>query len=154
MKRAVLILGLGMGACGGPSAQPPVPPPVPPTTPDEMSHNPPPVEMSHNPPMPLPTWDQVPSGHPEGATNPPSPILIMTDDGACYKKWVGMASAGEKDHRVTTCAPDECGQMIQCPPDAAARVGAPTPPITPPPPPPETQPINANPPRQPVPRPG
>jgi len=107
---------LSLGACGG-SASPP-----------EITHNPPPPPVQdppRNPPSPkpptqpvaLPTWDQVPSGHPEGATNPPSPKLIVTPDGDCYKFWQ-PAMDSQMVVPVRACD-DDCGTPIQCPPQAA-----------------------------------
>lgn len=77
-----------------------------------------PEEMSHNPPAPLPTWDEVKSSHPEGATNPPSPVLLVSPDGlSCYKQWVGgmVPVTPETGDRVGTCAPEGCGTPIECP---------------------------------------
>jgi hypothetical protein len=38
----------------------------------------------------LPGWKDIPSGHPEGATNPPAPVLnIMKDGPRCFKTWEG-----------------------------------------------------------------
>ena len=60
---------------------------------DQIYENPPPPvdtgAISRNPPAPgLPTWDEVESGHPEGATNPPRPELWVTEDGTdCFKSW-------------------------------------------------------------------
>ena len=62
-----------------------------------VTHNPPAPDPEPvltppvgNPPAPLPTWDQVESGHPEGATNPPYPVLVVArDTGGCYKMWMG-----------------------------------------------------------------
>jgi len=53
--------------------------------------NPPPPDVPE-PPAPeeanLPTWDAVASGHPEGATNPPMPMLLVSEDGTrCWKQW-------------------------------------------------------------------
>jgi len=53
--------------------------------------NPPPPEPPEPPPAEvssLPSWDDVASGHPEGATNPPSPTLLVSEDGTrCWKEW-------------------------------------------------------------------
>jgi hypothetical protein len=76
----------------------------------------------------LPTWDSVESGHPEGATNPPFPVLILTPEGDCYKDWVSPMkgpSPNDRD-RVQACGPDECGTRVQCPPDAVDRVMRPS----------------------------
>jgi hypothetical protein len=74
---------------------------------------------------PLPTWDDVASHHPAGATNPPSPRLIRAiDTGACYKQWVGgMIRVTEMDHWESSCADDGCGTQIVCPDDADTRLG-------------------------------
>lgn len=72
-----------------PVANPPAPEPPPtanPPAPENPVINPP-----MNPPVPsaLPTWDQVESGHPEGATNPPFPTLyVARDTGSCFKAWL------------------------------------------------------------------
>jgi hypothetical protein len=42
-----------------------------------------------NPPQALPQWAEVSSRHPEGATNPPSPVLEVHPDGRCFKSWEG-----------------------------------------------------------------
>lgn len=105
MKKAVLIVGLTLSGCGaGPAATPP-------------------EEPTHNPPAPtLPRWEDVPSGHPEGATNPPSPSLIMDAQGRCYKLWEGGMMRTDGDRVITTCDAGQCGTEISCPPDAAERV--------------------------------
>ena len=108
---------------------------------------PPPMETTHNPPMPtvtdapdpvgnppaqLPSWDSVASGHPEGATNPPSALLQLITDGSCHKQWhAGMLKyppdtksmqLGEHSYsvRFLTTPDDSRGRTIpiQCPPDA------------------------------------
>ncbi len=93
-------------------------------TDDRPLGNPPPQEEVHgNPPFEpdLPTWDQVPSGHPEGATNPPRPVLVVTPTGECYKDWVGsmLMPQPHTSDRVQDCsagAPNTpCGTEIQCP---------------------------------------
>jgi len=75
----------------------------------------------------LPTWDEVKSGHPEGATNPPIPELIVTPDGECYKDWrAGMLppAPGEPvGDRVQECAEGvDCGTRIQCPQERSAEL--------------------------------
>lgn len=76
-----------------------------------------------NPPPPLPEWDAVGSGHPEGATNPPSPVLIVArESGLCYKAWMGgmipwppaIAQAGGKV--VATDLDVGNATRIHCPP--------------------------------------
>src|SRR5690606_19222818 len=63
-----------------PTANPP--PQVPITDPPLPPMNPP------RQPPPLPSWEEVSSGHPAGATNPPMPVLIVTPDRRCFKDWV------------------------------------------------------------------
>jgi hypothetical protein len=79
--------------------------------------NPPPPPP---PPSDLPTWDEVASGHPEGATNPPSPFLLVTPDGDCYKGWRGGMMAPRPGEvfgdRIQVCEEGaDCGTAIQCP---------------------------------------
>jgi len=53
----------------------------------QSTANPPPPDLDKGP---LPTWDQVESGHPDGATNPPRPVLVVMEEGPrCWKEWVG-----------------------------------------------------------------
>ncbi len=113
-KRVVIVIGAGLTfGC---------------TPKDTVLYNPgPPVEMMPeetppptNPPPALPTWDDVKSTHPEGATNPPHPILIVSPEGArCFKQYVGGMIQGPPDH-VQACGADECGTEIQCPQPRAA----------------------------------
>lgn len=89
--------------------------------------NPPPPHRlpTANPPPPprptLPTWDEVASPHPEGATNPPAPFLVVTPERDCFKVWVSPFLAGQPDKwgdRVRTdCATEDCGTPISCPED-------------------------------------
>ena len=88
-----------------------------------------PGEPTRNPPAPgLPTWDEVESGHPEGATNPPSPVLEVTADGSrCFKAWhPGMMpwepEMVELGGRVLTSASDAKGTEIICPEDRKAEI--------------------------------
>ncbi|MFT7521431.1 MAG: hypothetical protein ACI9MC_003582 [Kiritimatiellia bacterium] len=112
----------------------------PPPPPPEMTGNPPPPppppEVIGNPPGPqvqpptprerlslahgYPKWDDVSSPHPKGATNPPSPVLIVTPLGDCYKSWEGgMIPAGPD--RVEEVAKEGGGKTrIDCPPNAVA----------------------------------
>ena len=78
------------GDRGGPSGRTPGdrpvvtanPPPPPPPT------NPPPAQPEAD--QRLPVWDEVESAHPEGATNPPRPVLELLADGSrCWKAWEG-----------------------------------------------------------------
>ena len=69
---------------------------------------------------PLPSWDEVKSGHPEGATNPPSPFLVVTPEGRCFKEWRGMMAPPQPGvpfgDRVQECGEeDDCGAEVQCP---------------------------------------
>jgi len=81
--------------------------------------NPPPPDRSED--GPLPTWDQVESGHPEGATNPPRPVLVVMEAGPrCWKEWVGgMLPPTEEvlqlGGRVITDAAETKGTEIACP---------------------------------------
>lgn len=94
MKPFVRVLGATLlAACPRPAPEPEVlrnPPP--PEAPEVIPDAPPTVgQPPTNPPMPrrLPTWDEVKSSHPEGATNPPSPTLyVARDTGACFKDWL------------------------------------------------------------------
>lgn len=70
----------------------------------------------------LPKWDDVPSGHPEGATNPPSPYLIVSPNGDCYKKWEGGMIPGGPDRVETDCSDGKCGTQIQCPDGEAEKL--------------------------------
>ena len=85
-------LTVGMAACTGKSGTTETT-----ATPDGEGEpmptaNPPPpdIEIHTNPPAQpvLPTWDEVASGHPEGATNPPMPRLRLNAEGQCFKEWV------------------------------------------------------------------
>ena len=102
-------------------------------SPEVVVGDPPPPPINHNPPPPeptadpvssdLPTWDAVASGHPEGATNPPRPVLIVTREPlACYKGWVGGMVPPTPDIRaaggvVVATAADvpHQGTQVQCP---------------------------------------
>lgn len=100
-----------------PEVQPPVVEPAPEVPP---IGNPPPPQNN------LPTWDSVGSGHPEGATNPPSPVLVVTKDGAhCYKDWRGGMLPPEPDvaelgGKVVDSVDQAKGTEVVCPPEAAA----------------------------------
>lgn len=136
-KRTFLLvtgLGLALTACGDEDEvvdNDPIQEP-------DIQENPPPPEMPDGPVLPggeegteaggeLPTWDEVKSGHPEGATNPPMPELVVTPDGAhCYKNWRAAMRPPEPGEvwgdRVQECAPDECGTEIECPEDRAREL--------------------------------
>jgi hypothetical protein len=97
-------------------------PPPPPPPEIELSRNPPPPRVP--PPIPgeapLPTWDEVPSTHPKGATNPPRPVLVVLQDGTrCWKEWVSpMLPPGPLEPalggKIVAEAPDHLVE-IQCP---------------------------------------
>ena len=118
---AVLVAGsaLSLTACKGkvePTTNPP--PPV-----MEPTENPPAPIPAGNPPPPeqptLPSWDDVASTHPEGATNPPIPFLYVTPEGDCYKDFVSPFRAGGPDaigDRVREdCDTESCGTPVACP---------------------------------------
>ncbi|MCK6520330.1 hypothetical protein L6R49_02710 [Myxococcota bacterium] len=77
-----------------------------------------------------PTWNEVRSSHPEGATNPPSPLLIVTADGAtCYKAWRPARQPPDPVESQyggwVIPAPDpNAGVEVVCPPDAARVLAA------------------------------
>lgn len=86
---------------------------------------------SGNPPIPsdLPTWESVKSGHPEGATNPPFPLLIVSKDPeACFKTWIsGMMKPDDEvmdlNGRVVATPADAAGAtQVQCPPDQPQKL--------------------------------
>ena len=108
---------VGGPATGGPGA----------TAPDALPEGviPPP----RNPPAPLATWDSVGSGHPEGATNPPSPVLIVTREPlGCYKGWEGgMRPPAPEVLRTggrVVDTPDSVGRAthVECPPGQPAAL--------------------------------
>ena len=139
MKRRVIILAAGaaltVSACKPKAAATPEEPepepirtanPPAPTIPEADAEvdegEPEGVELDRDPAKPM--WDDVPSGHPKGATNPPIPELIVTPEGQCFKRWVSpMAmNPGGIGPKVLPCDPaDHCGTPIQCP-DKAAQV--------------------------------
>ena len=75
---------------------------------------PPPVEAK------LPVWDEVESGHPEGATNPPRPVLVVLEDRSrCWKEWMGgMVPPSEEIRaiggKVITDPSQTTGTEIRC----------------------------------------
>ncbi|MCB9777604.1 MAG: hypothetical protein H6742_03485 [Alphaproteobacteria bacterium] len=112
-------LTVGLAACKKEPEVTANPPPLPPPT-----ENPPPP-----PPDELPTWDAVASGHPEGATNPPMPVLVVHESGEpCYKDWFDPRAvpqeARAKGGIVLEAgdAPLEGATRIQCPPEQVAEV--------------------------------
>ncbi|MBX2801049.1 MAG: hypothetical protein KTR31_25440 [Myxococcales bacterium] len=76
----------------------------------------------------LPTWEEVGSKHPPGATNPPRPALTVTPDGRCYKRWVspmiGPKAAADKVMACEGEAEADCGTAVQCPERAAQVLAA------------------------------
>jgi hypothetical protein len=130
---------LSLSACDPqrqPTAVEPLPPPdnppaqpgeEPPAVPDAA-----PPQVYSNPPgpEPLPTWESVRSGHPDGATNPPSPVLVVTQDGlTCYKAWrSGMRPPDMMEEQYggwVIEAPDpNMGTEVICPPQAAEVIAA------------------------------
>ena len=137
----LMITGLGMGlvACGEEDVDKDL----------EVTSNPPPlpIEPTRNPPGPsseLPTWDEVESGHPEGATNPPIPELIVTPAGDCYKQFRGAMIRPEPGEvvgdRLQECGEGvDCGTQVQCPEErkqAVLDAAEPRAVENPPPPPP------------------
>jgi hypothetical protein len=125
-RSTVIVLGLVFQACSGSGSQrthnPPPPDPLPEPIPEVV---PQPVPALPVPSSGMPTWDEVPSPHPEGATNPPSPVLIVTPERRCYKRWVSPFLPAEKHQdRVEACG-DSCGGTeIQCPPEADELLAA------------------------------
>lgn len=129
----------GAGSHGGPPPVPNNPPPPPNAGPVGTPATPPPTtdpaEVSstdesppilRNPPPPsdvpaLPRWEEVESGHPEGATNPPSPVLVVLPEGPrCWKNWVGgLRPPDAKTERlggqVIASAEEAVGTEIVCP---------------------------------------
>lgn len=116
---AALSLAATTSACSGKDAEP------------IRTNNPPgPEPLPDTPPAPdktLPSWDEVESGHPAGATNPPVPLLAVTKDGQhCYKEWYdGRAMpAGEirAGGRVIDGPGDTKGTEIACDPERVKQV--------------------------------
>lgn len=114
-------LSVSLAACGKSGEVEASPPDAPPINVDRPpTANPPPPIRPEEPPeeVVLPSWDDVASGHPEGATNPPSPFLRVTPEGDCYKFWRGMMAPPRPGEvigdRVEEC-PEDCGTQIVCP---------------------------------------
>lgn len=83
-----------------------------------------------NPPAPaLPAWDDVGSGHPEGATNPPMPVLAVDAAGRCFKEWWDPrrvpTDAREGGRRVLAEGEASTGVEVQCPATEGATPKAP-----------------------------
>ncbi len=80
--------------------------------------NPPPPPQD---PPSLPPWEAVESGHPEGATNPPRPVLVILEDGTrCWKEWQGGMMPPDEEllalgGRVITDPSQTTATEIQCP---------------------------------------
>jgi hypothetical protein len=89
---------------------------------ETMTHNPPMPDptptICPNPPAGPPTWDGLPSTH--QGTNPPSPVLVITSDGRCFKKWEGGMTKAGPNRVEAACAGSTCGTFIQCPEGARA----------------------------------
>ena len=123
---------LSLAGCDPVREEPTRNPPAPEVEPPPLQPVPD-VPLIGNPPAPqsgLPSWDAVGSNHPEGATNPPSPVLVVTKDGAhCYKQWRGGMLPPEPDveefgGKVIDNADPAAGTEIVCPPQAAAVLEA------------------------------
>lgn len=115
--------------------------PTPPPKPEGGQIGNPPPEIIGNPPPPsivtprdlaarkaiatpkkgVPTYAEVKSPHPEGATNPPSPVLLVTPDGDCYKTWEGGMIPPGPD-RVQIVEPNDWTTQVQCPSERALGV--------------------------------
>ena len=114
-RSPVVVLGLSLAACSG--GKPPIA--TNPPEPVETTNPPEPEPIATNPPA-MPTWDDVPSPHPAGATNPPRPVLLVSKQGECFKKWVSpMAPRNLHVDRIEDCADKDCGTSIQCPEERA-----------------------------------
>ncbi len=140
MSRTVVILAAGaaltVAGCRAGREEPTTNPPMPETTEDPApdtivpevldgssgpirTSNPPPPQL---PEAPLPAWEDVPSGHPEGATNPPNPLLAVTAGGPeCFKEWYDPRAVPEQaramgGYVLAEGATSE-GTAVQCPQD-------------------------------------
>lgn len=118
---AVLFAGVGLAAC----AKDPVLTHNPPPPPEPPTMNPPPPEPPPEPVSTLPLWEDVASSHPEGATNPPMPVLEVKD-GACYKAWYDPRAmpveARGKGARKLPEGEEPKGTQVQCTPELLAKV--------------------------------
>ncbi|MEQ9321547.1 MAG: hypothetical protein RIF41_20445, partial [Polyangiaceae bacterium] len=141
--RVVTTLGLTtLGAAGCDTgkddmrtANPPPPPPPETATAAPtpvIARNPPAPTPPPDPPSDLPSWDDVGSGHPEGATNPPSAVLQLHPDGRCFKSWEGGFAGPPRDATPKTFGENTFlvrvlpadakkirGRQINCPDGAA-----------------------------------
>lgn len=134
----VVGVALSLGGCQKPPLvynNPPEPTtdPQPTTIPEAQTVPPPtnpplPVAPTINPPAPLPTWDAVKSSHPVGATNPPSPVLVVSrSPQACFKDWMGGMVAPPPDvmatgGRVVDTMQQATGTQIECPEGQPAKL--------------------------------
>lgn len=78
--------------------------------------NPPPPTL----PAVLPAWEDAVSGHPEGATNPPVPVLAINPDGSeCFKEWYDPRTVPEQARaiggRILAEGESSEGTQVQCP---------------------------------------
>ena len=108
-----------------PTANPPAPELAP--EPEPLGNPPPPEPDADLGAVIPPSWDDVKSGHPEGATNPPIPVLIVTPDRDCYKGWRSpmVPPTPQNQDRVQACpTPEDCGTQVQCPPKADELLAA------------------------------
>lgn len=111
-----LLLVIGLAACAkrgadAPADAEPVVAPAPVVAPEAQADG-------------LPAWDDVPSGHPPGATDPPFPVLVISPDGVCHKRWQSpflRRSGVVFDPHVEDCVGTDlgCGTAVHCPPAAA-----------------------------------
>lgn len=104
-------LSVAASACSGKDTRTENPP-----RPEPPPGNPPPPEADSN----LPEWDDIESDHPKGATNPPIPVLVTTEDGRrCWKHWRSSMLADrdliELGGWVVTSPEEAQGVEIQCP---------------------------------------
>lgn len=126
MHPIVLISGLSLTlGCARHDA----PAPGPAGTP--VNDPPPPMRTSNPPPPPLPdappAWDDVPSPHPPGATNPPMPVLAVNSDGtSCYKEWYDPRAvpreALQNGGRIIADGEEVRGTEIACPADRVQKI--------------------------------
>lgn len=84
-----------------------------------------PMPTANPPPPPrqeerLPVWGEVESGHPDGATNPPRPVLVVLEDRSrCWKEWHGGMQPPTEEimqigGRIISDPTDANGTEIQC----------------------------------------
>ena len=132
MHRTVVILVAGVSlsvvGCRAGREEPTTNPPPPETiVPEVLNPGDGPIRTT-NPPPPqtptslLPAWEDVPSGHPEGATNPPVPVLAISADGTeCFKEWYDPRMVPEiaREHggRILSEGETSEGTAVQCPRD-------------------------------------